>query len=355
MQILGITRSLWPVHPQPLPDELLSSWLVRLAHANGHKVHTLCALHFGRHRQIWNRDIDSLAPAWLLQGLAEWTGIESEQIFACTLRSLEGILFGRHHALGSMRWILPLGIYHRTRRRHGLQYCPLCLKTDADAHYRRRWRLAFYTCCERHQVMLRDACPKCGCPVMFHRAELGHKSFVGPVSLADCFHCRSPLSDAPLEEAMYRTDVERRARLSLSDAVCVGSMPIGPVVFECADQLFDVLHQWCKLLMTPSAYRMPLPYVEQMTGTRLPALIKGTFERQSISVRHVLITHALWLLEDWPDHFLAAAKVTGMSRSRLEKDMVHGVPKWYASALERHLAGPSVGRSPARRPARSSM
>jgi len=32
----GLTAPLWPIRYKPLPDELLSSWLVRLAH--GHDV-----------------------------------------------------------------------------------------------------------------------------------------------------------------------------------------------------------------------------------------------------------------------------------------------------------------------------
>ena len=72
--------SIWPIHPHPRPDELLSSWMVRLAHANRYKVHDFYALYFGRERQIWNRDIDHLAPDWLLNGLSFHTGIGTEQL-----------------------------------------------------------------------------------------------------------------------------------------------------------------------------------------------------------------------------------------------------------------------------------
>lgn len=70
----GLTESLWPIRYKPLPDELLSSWLVRLAHGHGLKVQTFCNLIFGNKLQVWNRDIDRLAPEWLIAELSSKTG-----------------------------------------------------------------------------------------------------------------------------------------------------------------------------------------------------------------------------------------------------------------------------------------
>ncbi len=69
MNIAGLSGSLLPVHLKPLPDELLSSWLVRIAHGHGMKLQTFCAVIFGREKSIWNRDIDKLAPEWLVMRL----------------------------------------------------------------------------------------------------------------------------------------------------------------------------------------------------------------------------------------------------------------------------------------------
>jgi len=66
-------NGLWPIHLQPQKGELLSSWIVRLAHANGYKVETFCTLVFGYRSTIWNRDIDVLSPR-LLKVLETITG-----------------------------------------------------------------------------------------------------------------------------------------------------------------------------------------------------------------------------------------------------------------------------------------
>lgn len=111
----GFTSALWPIRYKPLPDELLSCWLVRLAHGHGLKVQTFCNLIFGNQRQVWNRDIDRLAPTWLVDELILRTGISPELAWGTTLRAYEGVLYPKFRLAGTLQWILTLKLYHRTR------------------------------------------------------------------------------------------------------------------------------------------------------------------------------------------------------------------------------------------------
>jgi len=63
--------------------------MIRLAHGNGFKVHNFYSEYFGTDKQIWNRDIDHHAPQWLLDGLAERTGVRPQRIAQTTLRDFE--------------------------------------------------------------------------------------------------------------------------------------------------------------------------------------------------------------------------------------------------------------------------
>jgi hypothetical protein len=83
----------WPVRPRPRRDELLSSWLQELARGNGKKLQALCDCVFGNDRQIWNRDIDRLAPQWLLAELGRCTGVSGRAIGATTLNEYRGKLY----------------------------------------------------------------------------------------------------------------------------------------------------------------------------------------------------------------------------------------------------------------------
>lgn len=60
---------LWPVHIKPKDDELLSSWLVRLAMSHGLKLHTFCSIALPL-KQIWTRDIDKAPNTGLIGELS---------------------------------------------------------------------------------------------------------------------------------------------------------------------------------------------------------------------------------------------------------------------------------------------
>lgn len=158
----------WPWRPSPEPDELLSSWLRRVALGNAPKVHSFCnAVWPGL--QIWNRDVDALAPRELVERLGRHTGVPEADVLATTLGAYAGVLFEQVRVTGPTEWVLPVGVFHRIRRRHGLQWCPLCLGEDQAPYYRRRWRLALASTCPRHGVLLAEACHSCASPACPHR------------------------------------------------------------------------------------------------------------------------------------------------------------------------------------------
>lgn len=191
---------LWPIHLKPRTNELLSSWMIRLAHAHGYKVERMCRVLFGRDHALWSRDVDRLAPRGVLIKLCEITGTDPELARLTTLESYGGFLSEEVHPGGHSPWILPLHIRHRQRTAPGLMYCPICLQDGETAYYRRPWRLAFVTVCTVHGVVLRDTCWQCGSPVMPHRVDIGRcgatprdRSFVR------CWRCGCKLSAGEVE------------------------------------------------------------------------------------------------------------------------------------------------------------
>ncbi|WP_404990870.1 TniQ family protein [Duganella sp. 3397] len=157
-----LSSTIWPIHYKPLPDELLSCWLVRLAHGHGMKAQTFCNVIFGSQRQIWNRDIDRLAPKWLMDELTNRTGTPPEIVFKTTLRAYEGTLYRRFRSAGPLHCILVLQMYHRKRNGYGLQFCPQCLGSDSIPYFRKQWRIALNTVCTTHRKMLLDRCSSAG-------------------------------------------------------------------------------------------------------------------------------------------------------------------------------------------------
>src|SRR6185369_12897990 len=95
-----LSGKVWPAHPKPLQDELLSSWIVRVAEANVIKLQTLSWMLFGNGQSPWNRDIDRNAPRWLIEALSQHTGSNYWEVFHTALVTYRGRLYPHRQAVG---------------------------------------------------------------------------------------------------------------------------------------------------------------------------------------------------------------------------------------------------------------
>lgn len=147
--------SCWPVSIMPAPGELLSSWLHRLAYANGIPPHYFGVL-LGAPGENWSACLDRALPDRILQFLGEHTSISPEDIAALTIAP---------DPLARLRLPLRASPQQSCARRTQatwLQFCPACLAEDETPYFRRGWSLATRVTCLRHGCRLRDRCPSCG-------------------------------------------------------------------------------------------------------------------------------------------------------------------------------------------------
>ena len=83
--------NLLPWHPGRLNDEILSSWMLRIAAGNDVSVRSLCAW-LGNDDQIWT--LDSMADSNpLINSIAVAVGVEKETVIQCLRPSLYGRRF----------------------------------------------------------------------------------------------------------------------------------------------------------------------------------------------------------------------------------------------------------------------
>ncbi|QZA77470.1 TniQ family protein [Deefgea tanakiae] len=336
-QIYGLTGAILPIHPQPYPDELLTHWFLRLAHANSLKAQTLADRIFGRYSVFWARDQDKFASPIVIQKLADLAGKAPEDIHALTLAAYEGTLYPEHNAHGHTRWILPLGIYHRTWKRFGLQFCPLCLAEDAEPYFRRAWRLAFSTVCDRHGILMHDCCHRCGAPVAFFRNDVGYRARHQFKSSACCSICGTDLSRAPAYDPPG-TDGQTLAQLrSLALACSTGWWFVGSENLAYSHLYFDVLHRLAVLLASARGAKLLKAVEDQIGITPLHKYEtqRKVFELRSIEERHWLVLMALWLLQDWPDRFVRTCESARMWKSWLLADTPP--PWWFERVVKEQL------------------
>jgi hypothetical protein len=160
--------TMWPQRPKRLPDELFSSWLWRASVAA-----RIPPAKFTREtRGLLLTDIDrDVAPA-TLRRLAQRSGQSVAHLAAGTISA--AFMAADDTPAGVIAAVLlrdgrflPLkdGSPFHDRRLKSLQYCPLCLATDARPHFRRAWRFSLSIVCPDHGCLLRDGCPYCGAPI----------------------------------------------------------------------------------------------------------------------------------------------------------------------------------------------
>lgn len=324
----GFTSPLWPIRYKPLPDELLSSWLVRLAHGHGLKVQTFCNLLFGHRLQVWNRDIDRLGPDWLVNELSVRTGTSLDIAYATTLRSYEGHLYAKFRPSGTLPWLQTLKMYHRTREGFGMQYCGACLAEDATPYLRKIWRVSFNTICVKHDRMLHDRCPQCGAAIIFHRMEMGRGGAVEALSMAACHACGYKLSESPIEPvACY--DLQSSVWHA---KLCRSLVPgVEQVAARFDLDVMQVMHQLTAILLSRYETVTLREHACQELGIEVPALLPGriSVETRPLAERHHLAQLVAWLFVDMEPRLRGAWLKKAVRYNHLCKDF-DDPPTWYA-------------------------
>jgi hypothetical protein len=296
----------WPFRLKPHADELLSSFLVRAAHTHGLAPYRFCAYHFPD-SPVWNRDIDRSASDAFLESIAVKADLPFERVVGMTLRSAAATL-GPYTAGGAGPWVNTVGVYHRLRRRWGLQYCPVCL-AEHPVFYR-SWRLSFVVVCNQHQVRLQDACPHCDAPLAIHRQQL---------SVRLCHACSRPLSEM---RAGLRFSLEAlsRAQSRYESAWARDRSEIGHESVAARD-LFQGARVVAGLFIPPAS--------DFAASTKAR---RSILESARVEQRAQVFSQLESLLAHWPDRFITAARENHLTQRSFVR---RALPQWLAAVVDR--------------------
>ncbi len=331
------------MHPQPKPDELFSSWLVRLAFSNGFTLHTFYSKLLGYSGAIWNRDIDRHPSEELLSLLFSETMQAPDALRRMTLTKYEGVLYQELSENGVVPWVLPLGVFHRIHRHAGIQFCPLCLR--ADGYYRLPWRLALFVLCSEHRCCLEDSCRQCGSPVAFHRHGVGRDKLPHVSQLLLCQSCGFDLCRVEPRYPSWPDLSSLDLAWSLHGKIegCPWAELLPRV--SCPVPFFSGLRTLLGLLNGRFGARLRGAIAAEI-GTREALPYSGChFEFLEVQRRLSLLLHACWLLQNWPEHLVYACRKAGLSRSRIA-EQPDQLPFWLEAALLDHLDNRTYSPTP---------
>lgn len=317
-------RRLWPWRPEPYADELLSSWLRRVALGNALKVHSFChAVWPGL--QLWNRDLDALAPDIVLEDLAAHTDVPIDRVRETTLHRLTGLLYEGVRVIGPTDWLLPVGVYHRKRRRPGLQWCPHCLAEDEQPYYRMRWRLALASTCPTHGIVLADRCHGCARPASPHRGA-------DPL----CDTCYADRREHPVVQADSRALQLEHRLFSLLDP---GTLPRNDLEALHPLSLFGLMRQVVTTIgVGERSQRLRDEIAAKWGGDPAPPAVRQ-LEFMESAERHRLMGLAARAMYGWPWMFVAHCADAGVWKSwAFGERRYNRAPFAYADPVIRYLS-----------------
>ncbi|MET3139458.1 hypothetical protein AAKU61_003839 [Undibacterium sp. GrIS 1.2] len=332
------TQMIWPIRIPPLEDELLSSYLRRVALGHGISLRELLLALRELKQFTIEPDIDRAPNTALIQYLADKTGCSVAAIELMTLKKYQGKIFKALPRVGWGNFLLPAPSNLRSKVKTALPFCAECLKTDPIPYFRIQWRLAFCTICPKHKMILSDHCAECGMPVIGSFYEnFGSRSKRSAVL---CDHCGFDL--AQTEGVNYHSNPHLNTSLlekllrDFNDGYLL-SFDTGPHNYS-----FHFFEGWRQILSLLVRSRMGKRLIQAMKSEstdfdeNLVNQFRPPFENMPLRCRHEVVCMSLFLTEDWPERFTRISRDAGLSESAVLIDQPD-LPYWFYRAIRESL------------------
>lgn len=174
-----------PLYVEPQEDEVLLSWLLRLATRLQVSQHTLVRAGFwiddrGERAQWWRRP-----PPQMLSRISARTGIRTERLRAMTF---ERWSVYRDDEANERFSVQRLQSHARQSRAFRFVLCEQCLDAQAEPYLRMLWAIGWAAVCPQHATILTARCPKCSA-----KLRIGRLSTPARFSPRTCAQCGNDL------------------------------------------------------------------------------------------------------------------------------------------------------------------
>lgn len=324
----------WPSFVKPLPDEIFSSWLLRLSRSHLVRYYTFCSSYFNG-IEFWDRDLDKFLPEGIKIIITKKSILKTADVERMMLTSFNPYVFVTELS-GRNPWFTPFSVYsHKYAARHQttLSICPSCLNNDGPTSYfRKSWRLSIQTICEKCRVNMIDACPNCGMQINHLISEKGRKSQTPIFPVTYCWKCLYDLKTYPCKRPT-ETFLDMQAYLAQtiqSGYDIAHSLQYSHLYFVVLKKIIallnkankDQLRGFQELICASTG----LEFISPSNGRENP------FELMNIDRRRNLLYKAYWVLADWPYRFREITGKAGL-RSKLFTDDFHDIPYWFQTEL----------------------
>lgn len=275
-----------PLYVEPLPDEALLSWLLRLATRLRVSMHALSHYSFGvddrrGHSRWWLRP-----HPWILTRISERTGVAVGRLREMALTGYQpvyrddeasGRFCGRRYE-----------VHPPDRRLFRFAVCGACIEEDERPYLRSSWLLGWTAVCAKHNVQLVERCERCSAGL-----RIGPWTTAMAFAPERCCRCGEKIRvfvDVPADPAACGLQQDM---FSAKLGGHVDIPGIGKLIWRDLIALVDIVMSgvW-RWTTTDERLRVIDLYTE--------SLVDDPHGRDVYGSRHDSLRFLAWLLGDWP-------------------------------------------------------
>lgn len=301
-QPLGVSGSLWPIHLKPINGEIFSSWLSRIAHAQGLTLNQFLRIYLPRPVGV-GFDIDAISESTFFEAIVRGTGLPHEETVQTTFLPEQGKLYSGDDLLHA-KWIIPLRL--KSPKQTGIPFCPGCLISDSDLYYRKHWRYGFFTICPEHGL-LETHCSRCGHPFSYQGADRTKRVAISTGLSNSCHRCKHRFSSSISPTTDNVTSRLIQFQSEIFDALETGWIQVPNRGLVHIFNYLHGLHQIASIFHNQVG-EQAAGWVGQQAGISLirdNVKASSSLEKQSPQTRAFALFFANWLIQEWPTRLTA--------------------------------------------------
>lgn len=319
-------------------DELLRSWFVRNALFLNMKPSQLSTIIF-QNTDIWKSDIDTQLSNKSIGSLLSAVEIKREDLDK-TLISLNCDHFYPHlNDSKQIKWVLNIGVHQRGRK-SSIQYCPLCISTDAVPYFRTYWRFGFLTSCHIHDICFLDSCYSCGALIDLVRYDKKNDSYFNQIDYLKCSQCSFDLREAPKIRPHHH---ELKANQEHFKLLTKGYGSVGNLHFNYSHIYYDGFKRIMSFLLCSKKGAEIFKYIvdinnldKNLVDDRYLVRQHSEPEHLRLSMRKVSIIFSYYIMKDWPVSFIEICKEFGITKRLIYSPHLN-YPFWLQKVLDSKL------------------
>jgi len=305
-----------PLIPIPFQDEILSSWIARLAYANQMHPKTFLNTYLGlKHRDHFKNCLDAHISDEILNCLQTITSPHFT-LKNMTLKSYAGIL-----REGEIKELYSSYL-------DALQFCPQCLNEDIP-YYKKSWHINLLTICAKHHCFLYDACPQCQKPIKL--LSMYHNAF----DYTFCSYCGYDLKKAPIKRIGKKHTLGILANQKLAKIIEDGYIQLGESIAY-SFCFVDTITQLSKLILLRRnfAFIHNHPLFKLLENRLKSSLFskQPTYSQLTVVEKYALFGLIMYLFEDYPNHFSQFITMNHLTHWGMMKDLRYKA-FWYENLV----------------------